>query len=85
MKQLTILIAAFLISLPSIGQNAKVDATGNYVSVTASKKSETAKETGKTFTDAKGIKYPVMESKNGKLYYIRTSKSGSEYKVYLKL
>lgn len=52
---------------------------------TGEKAKEPAKATGKTFTDTKGNVYPVYESNKGKLFYLRTSKAGKEYKVYLKL
>jgi hypothetical protein len=66
-------------------QNAKLNATGNYEAVKTTAGKETAKLTGKTFTDAKGNAYPLYESKNGKLFYMRVSKTGNEYKCYLKL
>lgn len=65
----------------------KRDSTGNYSSLTiASIKGSSEKDTGKTFTDSKGVKYPVFESTNGKLFYYKTAKSsGNVYKVYLKV
>ena len=57
----------------------KTDTNGNYISV---KVLPTA--TGKTFTDSKGIVYPLMRSKNNKLLYIKTSKTGKIYNVYIK-
>lgn len=83
MKKL--LFAAMLLMCVTVySQNAKIDSKGNYIAVTTTKESG-GKPTGKTFTDAKGIVYPVMVSKNGKLYYTKISKNGNEYKVYLKL
>ena len=64
-------------------QNARVTSSGNYVAVKADPKVQEA--TNKTFTDDKGNVFPLYESKNGKLYYIKTSKAGKEYKAYLKL
>lgn len=86
MKKL-ILLSAILISFNSLfAQNAKVDAAGNYIALKSTNgASEGNKPTGKTFTDTKGNKYPVMVSKNNKLFYVRTSKTGNEYKVYIKL
>ncbi len=68
-------------------QTVKQDATGNYYAVKAAKDSTTTyKATGKTFTTAKGETFPVYESKNGKLFVIRTSKeTGKQYKQYLKI
>jgi len=65
-------------------QNAKVDANGNFTAI-KKQASNSDKKTGKTFTDTNGIVYDVFESKNGKLYYFKTSaKSGNIYKVYIK-
>jgi type VI protein secretion system component VasK len=54
------------------------DQQGNYIVAQA-------QSTGKTFTDAKGNIYPVMMSINGKLFIVRTSKTGKVYKQYLKV
>ena len=80
-----LLAVALLISTATFSQNAKQDATGNYVAIKTAKTKDAGKATGKTFTDAKGNKYPVLESARGKLFYIKTSKTGNGYKVYLKL
>jgi len=82
MKKALIAIA-ILFSFNCNAQNATIDKSGNYVAIQKKAASED-KATGKTFTDAKGNKYPVMVSKNGKLFYVRTSKTGKEYKVYIK-
>ncbi len=66
-------------------QTARQDATGNYVSIKSKMDSTSAKATGKTYTDDSGNTYPVMISKNGKLFIVRTSKTGSRYNQYLKL
>lgn len=68
-------------------QTVKQDANGNYIAVKAANDTTNTggKATGKTYTDAKGNVYPVMISKNGKLFVIRTSKAGNQYKQYLKL
>lgn len=83
--------AAFIISLLIMGlviagnsQNVKQTADGNYVAISGNNTTE-AKDTGKTYTDAKGNKYPVYISKNGKLFVIRTSAKGNKYNQYLKL
>jgi hypothetical protein len=88
---LIILILFFSLFIASFidakGQTVQRDANGNFRQISAPKeaKTETAKNTGKTFTDTKGNVYPVMISKNGKLFYVRTSKSGNDYKVYIKI
>ena len=79
---LTLLIIAA--GLTGTAQNAKVDGKGNFVAIKHDANSEPGKATGKTFTDAKGTVYPVLESKKGKLYYMRTSKNGNVYKFYIK-
>jgi len=66
-------------------QTVKQDAKGNYIAVKSVHDSTGAKQTGKTYTDAKGIVYPVMISKNGKLFVTRISKTGNKYNQYLKL
>lgn len=87
MKKLILLVFLFLGGI-GYSQTVKQDASGNYISVKkdkAEKKSE-AKETGKTYTDAKGDKYPVYISKNNKLFIIKTSKkTGKNYNYYLKV
>ena len=63
------------------------DAQGNYTQVKSdtTKGKTSAKPTGKTFTDLKGVRYPIFISKNGKLFYIRVAKtSGKPYNVYIK-
>jgi len=82
MKKLIISLVILIVSLSCNSQNVKQDASGNYVAV---KMEQAATNTGKTFTDAKGTTYPVMQSKNGKLFVIRTSKNGNKYNQYLKL
>lgn len=67
----------------SFAQNAKVDAKGNYVYVKPPIDT-TGTPTGKTFTDSKGNVYPVLLSKTGSLFVVRTSAKGSRYKFYLR-
>ena len=76
-------IAIFAV-LAGSAQNVKVTQAGNYVALTTVKDSTSAKQTDQTFTDTKGNVYPVMVSKNGKLFVIRTSKTGNKYNYYLK-
>jgi uncharacterized protein YxeA len=77
-----ILIIALAIGTTAAAQNAKIDASGNYVAIKAQKKDTS---TGKTFTDAKGNVWPVYRTSTGRLVIIRTSKDGKEYKQYLKV
>lgn len=83
-------IIAFIICLFIMGavvtanaQNVRKDAAGNYIAITHADTSK-ATATGTTYSDAKGIVYPVMISKNGKLFVVRTSKTGKTYNFYLK-
>jgi hypothetical protein len=57
----------------------KKDSMGNYLAIKIQ-----PIPTGKTFTDSKGIVYPIMKSKNNKLFYVKTSKTGKNYNVYIK-
>lgn len=86
MKKIIILAAILISFTPVNGQNATTTKDGNYIALNAAKIADKGnKPTGKTFTDTKGNIYPVMVSKNNKLFYVRTSKTGNEYKVYIKL
>ena len=87
MKKLIILSALFLASFSLKAQTVQKTPEGNYIAVKATRDSAgtSAKPTGKTFTTSKGEVYPVMLSKNGKLFVIRTSKAtGRNYNQYLK-
>lgn len=90
LTEIAIYLAFTLISLFSFTFDTKAqvkqDAAGNYYAEKTTRIDSTgAKETGKTFTDTKGNQYPVMISKNGKLFVIRVSKSGNKYNYYFKL
>ena len=81
-------IVALSVTLPDIAaaQNAKKDATGNYVAIATTKKAADPVNTGKTFTTAKGETFPVYTGAKGALFILRTSKkTGVEYRQYLKL
>jgi hypothetical protein len=81
------LVALFSFTFDTSAQTVKQDAAGNYVQISAAKDTTTAsyKDTGKTFTNSKGETFPVMISTRGKLFIIRTSKNGNQYRQYLKL
>jgi hypothetical protein len=85
MKQLIILAAILGLSFGLHAQTVTKDAQGNYIAVKAPKIDDKPQDTGKTFTDTKGNVFPVYVSKNGKLFVIRTSKTGTQYKQYLKI
>lgn len=83
MKKLIITLAITLSAFTIQAQTTvKQDASGNYVSVSSTAEN---KDTGKTFTDSKGVSFKVFESAKGKLYIKRVSKKGIEYKQYLKV
>lgn len=85
MKRIILILSLVFVSSLSYGQSSvKLDAQGNYVTVKDTITVTSAKPTGKTFTDSKGNVYPVMISKNGKLFVVRTSKTGNKYNQYLK-
>ena len=86
MKKLIVTIAVALFSIVGVNaQKITTDANGNYVAVKSERVKAEAKETGKTFTDAKGNVFPVLQSANGKLFVIKTSKNtGNQYRMYLK-
>lgn len=83
MKKLLSIAALVLLGLQLSAQNVQKDTRGNYIAV--KKQAEPGANTGKTYTDLKGNVYPVYESKNGKLYVEKTSKSGNVYRMYLKV
>lgn len=83
MKKLLFIMMLFF-SLSATAQNAHQDNSGNYTAI--SKDTTRASNTGKTFTDAKGIVYPVYVSTHRKLFINKVSaKTGKPYKLYLKL
>lgn len=64
----------------------KQDKQGNYYAVKDTAKVSKAingTKTGKTFTDANGIKYDIWQGAKGGLFYWKQSKKGVNYKVYL--
>jgi hypothetical protein len=84
MKKLTLITALLLLSFAGQAQTkVKKDAQGNYITVNKPK-ADSARFTGHTFIDSKLKEWPVYISANDKLYYLRTSKSGNQYKVYIK-
>lgn len=86
MKKLLSLLVILSLITGAHAQNATVSNEGNYVAINHQLQGhDSAVATGKTFTDLKGNVYPVWRSRNGKLYYFRTSKAGNVYRAYLKL
>jgi hypothetical protein len=87
MKKVTLILNLFLASSMAFSQTKVVrDSNGNFVTQKAPKKESEDKQTGQTYTTAKGESFPVYISEKGKYYVIRTSKeSGNQYKQYLKI
>lgn len=61
-------------------QTYKKDAQGNYYSPVKPKQDTKTKY---TYTNEKGIVYPIFVSVRGKYYYFKKAKSGNMYKCYL--
>jgi hypothetical protein len=81
MKNLFLMIMVCLCLSVSSQQKVKTDAKGNYITQTVKGADQ---KIGKTFTDSKGIIYPVYKSSRGNLYYLKISaKTRKEYKVYI--
>jgi hypothetical protein len=86
MKKLILITASILAFTLGYSQTVRKDASGNYVAVVSVRDSTSAKNTGQTYTDAKGNVFPVMISKAGKLFVVRIStKTGAKYNQYLKV
>ena len=84
MKTLLVIISMFICI--TLSSQIKVDANGNYVSTSVGRTKGDTINTGKTYTDSKGVTYPVFKSASGKLYYPRFAKtSGNYYRYYLKV
>ena len=85
MKKVTIVLGLILASAIAFSQPRLVkNANGDYVMQKAVRTNEDSL-TGKKVISADGNEYPIYVSKNGKYYIKRVSKSGNEYKQYLKL
>lgn len=80
-----IIVILFTMLSFTLSSQIKVDNKGNYVQETTVSGKRDTVNTGKTFTDSKGIVYPVFKSSTGKLYVGKVSKSGNYYRYYLKI
>ena len=81
MKKLLLLLC--LVAATSVRCQVKKDKNGNYYATKDSAKVDVP--FNKTYTDGKGVVYPLFVTDKGKLYYYRVSKTGKRYKSYLKL
>lgn len=84
MKKLLLIASLFIVTAGHAQTRVTKDAQGNYT-VTAKHDTSAGKPTGATITDKDGAKHPVLITARGKLYYMRTSKSGNVYKCYIKI
>lgn len=84
MKKLLLIASLFIVTASHAQTRVVKDNTGNYT-VAARKDTSGGKPTGQYLTDKEGVKHPVLVSARGKLYYMRTAKSGNVYKCYIKV
>lgn len=85
MKKTLIALTILFAGITSHAQTkVKQDEKGNFIQV-REKVTAKDKETGQTYTDSKGQEFKVYKSINDKLYIVRVSKAGNEYKQYLKV
>ena len=86
MKKLVLSVALLIgISAATFAQQkANVTLQGNVYKALPKKDTATAKPTGRYYIDKAGSMWPVFKAPSGKLYALRTSKAGKEYKYYLK-
>lgn len=76
----------FCISLDVQAQQAQsYKRVGNNFEQVATKSSNSATKTSYTWTDSKGKKYDIIITETGRCFVMKTSsKTGKEYKYYLK-
>lgn len=79
-----VVLCLVIVSGTVSAQKVTQDASGNYVAVKTDKRAKgDTLDTGKTFTDSKGVAYPVFKVvKSGKLFAAVTSKGGKYYRRY---
>lgn len=87
MKRLLFILIITSFSITSYSQTVvTTNSQGNYVAFSNPKVKEADKDTGKTFTDSKGVVYKVYQTSTGRLYILRKSKNtNKEYKQYLEV
>jgi hypothetical protein len=88
MKKLFITVGLLLgvTAATNAQSKANVSLQGNVYKALPRQHSDTAKAkpTGRYYVDTKGQMWPVYSSNSGKLFALRTSKNGKQYKYYLK-
>lgn len=86
MNKLTTTLAALLLTAAAAfcqPANVRTDNSGNFHAIKATR-ADTAKATGQTYTDKSGAVWPVFRSPSGKLFALRISRNGRQYKYYIK-
>lgn len=88
-RTLFFFIALFLSFAASAQVVAKKTADGNYQQTeapakTAEQLTAGCEKSAAMFTDKAGAKHAVYLSKNGKMFYVATSKAGKPYRRYFK-
>lgn len=64
--------------------NVEITANGNFKAIKT--ESQNFTKTSKTYTDSKGVEYPVFVTTKGKYFVLKISKkTGNEYRYYLNL
>ena len=82
---LTLLIALLIATLSTQGQNVVRDKEGNFQEIAPERTAKHDSTTVYTYTDSKGIVWPVFKGKRGGMYIGRRSKkTGNHYRKYLK-
>jgi hypothetical protein len=88
MKKLVVLLVMVLVCATAFAQSkTRVNAIrvdSGYVALTKSVKATAPVATGKTYTDSKGVKFPVYRGAKGGEYINRvSSKTGKTYRMYI--
>jgi hypothetical protein len=84
LKSLVLSAALFCISNTTASAQTLIKDTQGNLKMSERVKDHTQDvNTGKFLIDLQGNKWPLFQSKTGKLYALRTSKSGKEYKQYI--
>lgn len=84
MKRLILIASLFIVVTAHAQTKVIKDAQGNY-KVTSGRDTSAGIATGHTITDKDGKVHPLLISSRGRLYYMRTAKSGNIYKCYIKV
>lgn len=82
MKKIITIIALLIATTAAYSQNVQRDEKGNFITVRSIKQKPVS--TTYTYTDSKGIVYPVYMTATGRYFVFRVSRNtGKEYRYYL--